>query len=158
MKLFHAISTYAIHLHTTIEREYFIFLTKSEIIDVFPMLEFCPWGIAVILSVVLLADTWKGKLYCVHRHSSSYVSSLHLQVFTLTEDVWRWSYPLRPNSAQWIDETGAMLLCESWIGWDFNKRGKCQHLWGSIAHKYHGAPTEHMLLSSLLCSLPIIVS
>lgn len=57
LNLFHAISSHYVHLHITIERDYFIFLTKSEIIDVFPMLEFYPWGIAVILSVVLLAGT-----------------------------------------------------------------------------------------------------
>lgn len=31
------------------------------------MLEFSPWGIAVILSVLLLADTYKGKICCVQQ-------------------------------------------------------------------------------------------
>lgn len=64
-RLFPTVPSYITHLRTTIEMEYFLFLTKSEIIDVFSMLEFSPWGIAVILSVLLLADTHKGKICCV---------------------------------------------------------------------------------------------
>lgn len=68
------------------------------------MLEFCPWGIAVIPSVVLLAGIWKRKLCCVHWDSLSVASNIHLQVYLLSQKTNEdWAIHWGPDSAWSID-------------------------------------------------------